>query len=66
MIFSSSSILSSLEEKPKVLNASFAEATAKSISSLVPADIRPITDSSEGLITSIVSAPSGLTHSPLI
>ena len=59
-------ILSSLLEKPKEVNALLAAATAASISSLVPAAIVPITDSSEGLITSIVSKPIGFTHAPLI
>ena len=66
IIFSKRVILSSLEEKPKVLNASLAAATAASISSLVPAEIEPITDSSEGFITSIVSEPSESTHSPFM
>jgi len=48
------------------LNASFAAATATSMSSLVPAAIDPIIDSSDGLITSIVSEPNESTHSPLI
>ena len=55
-----------LIEKPNELNALLAAATASSISSLVPAAIVPITDSSEGLITSIVSEPIGFTHAPLI
>ena len=66
IIFSSSLILSSLEEKPKVLQAFFADATARSIYSLAPAYIVPTLDSSYGLITSIFSEPNGSTHSPFI
>ena len=59
-------LIDSFDEKPKDLNASFAAATATSISSLVPAAIDPMIDSSDGLITSIVSEPNEFTHSPSI
>jgi hypothetical protein len=46
-----------LVENPKVLNDSFAAATAMFTSSFVPAEIDPMTLSSDGLNTSIVSDP---------
>ena len=66
IMFSNNVILSSFDEKLKVLNACFAAATATSMSSFVPAETEPITDSLDGLITSIVSDPNESTHAPLM
>ena len=62
MIFFNRSILSSLEVLPKVLKASDAAWTAKSISPLVPAETCPITSSVAGFSTSILSSDSDSTH----
>ena len=42
------------------------ESVIGSIAAGTKEDIDPTTDSSEGLITSMVSEPNGFTHSPLI
>ena len=55
-----------MDEKAKDWNAFFAEATAKSISSRVPADTVPIISSEDGFSISINSLEDDLTHSPFI
>ena len=65
-MFSSNAILSSFDEKLKVLNASFAAATATSMSSFVPAETEPITDSLDGLLAFIVSDPNESTQAQLM